>query len=861
MSEITRGMGHFSTLYLNMNDEAIHRHRLWDEFLQAWPRERLASMTLPDYIRCGSQESFTYWLEFKLADLGSIKGGTAIKFGIFERKDPAAPSERYEWKKDLGETPEEAYGRIHARILATVEAAERGDIDAVEAVELPSLVKWKVAFLYQDRENPVFPCIYGDNYLRGVTNLTRKATHAEAVKKLMAAYEGEEDIFDFCRCIWGDYDRWREYAPYGDFDPGLSERDWAELLADPKIATPKVRTLLVRLRAFGGTATCSQLAKAYGEETNFYNTAGQELGRHVREARRIPELSGADGPKYWAVPFLGRDVDPKTDGDVPGIFFWRLRPELAAALDVTDWVAEAGEPVRLDESSPAVSTIELPASIPAPRADGRYWWLNANPKEWRYTDVDLGVEFKYTVTSESGAKRRVAKYFTEARPGDVVICYQTTPYQEVVGLAVVTSAANEKDIGFTQFVRFSNPVTRDALQRTPTLVSMESLRNNQASLLKVTPDEYAAIVSLVEAEEDEAPADAPVLPASVHLPPSPCVPNAPYGEEDFLRDVWMSEGDLRKLKGLLLHKKNVILQGPPGVGKTYAAKCLAWALAGEKDDARIRSVQFHQSYSYEDFVWGFKPDADGFVGRDGVFAAFCRRAAADPEKSYFFLIDEINRGNLSKILGEALMLIEADHRGEALQLASGGEPFAVPENLYIIGMMNTADRSIALIDYALRRRFGFFTVRPAFESDGFRQYADRVKQAIALAEAAEAPEASQKAQAEESGLETSARSERCERFERLVGTIVSLNDEIRNDPTLGKGFEVGHSFLAGAPLKVSDSGAVKIDLEAFDTWFTNLIDYELLPLLEEYWYDDEAKLDHWTDRLTALVGSPWWQSR
>lgn len=286
----------------------------------------------------------------------------------------------------------------------------------------------------------------------------------------------------------------------------------------------------------------------------------------------------------------------------------------------------------------------------------------------------------------------------------------------------------------------------------------------------------------------------------------------------------MSEGDLRKLKGLLLHKKNVILQGPLGVGKTYAARRLAWALAGEKDDARIRSVQFHQSYSYEDFVWGFKPDADGFVGRDGVFAAFCRRAVAGPKKPHFFLIDEINRGNLSKILGEALMLIEADHRGEALQLASGGEPFAV---------------------------------RPAFDSDGFRQYADRVKQAIALAEAAEAPEASQKAQAEEGGLETSARSERCERFERLLGTIVSLNDEIRNDPTLGKGFEVGHSFLAGAPLKTSDSEYVAIDLEAFDTWFANLTDYELLPLLEEYWYDDEAKLAHWTDRLTALVGSPW----
>ncbi|BBF23310.1 hypothetical protein SUTMEG_12010 [Sutterella megalosphaeroides] len=603
----------------------------------------------------------------------------------------------------------------------------------------------------------------------------------------------------------------------------------------------------MRLRAFGGTATCTQLAKAYGEEPNFYNTAGQELGRHVREARRIPELSGVDGPKYWAVPFLGRDVDPKTDGNVPGGFFWRLRPELAAALDATDWAADAGDPVRLDEPSPENSNVELPAWLSAPRADGRYWLLSANTKEWNYEDYKIGEEFQLSLTKLNGDPRSGQKHYRSARPGDVVLCRKKRA-GGLTAVAVVSRAQDGKAIHFKLLKILECPIEHQKLKE----IAVKSLKGMEAqgTFLPITPDEYAAIVRLIAPNE----ANDPVLPAPATAPCAPCIP---YGEADFLHEVWMSEDDLRKLKGLLLHKKNVILQGPPGVGKTYAAKRLAWALAGEKDDTRIRCVQFHQSYSYEDFVWGFKPDGEGFVGRDGVFAEFCRRAAADPGKPYFFIIDEINRGNLSKILGEALMLIEADHRGEALQLASGGEAFTVPENLYIIGMMNTADRSIAIIDYALRRRFGFFTVRPAFKSDGFRQYADRVKQAIALAEAAEAPEASQKAQAEEGGLETSARSERCERFKRLVGAIVSLNDEIRNDPTLGKGFEVGHSFLAGAPLKTSDSEYVAIDLEAFDTWFANLIDYELLPLLEEYWYDDEAKLAHWTDRLTALVGSPW----
>ncbi len=203
--------------------------------------------------------------------------------------------------------------------------------------------------------------------------------------------------------------------------------------------------------------------------------------------------------------------------------------------------------------------------------------------------------------------------------------------------------------------------------------------------------------------------------------PMPSQPES-YTKSDFLNDVYMSEVKYDKLVTLLKRKKNIILQGAPGVGKTFAVRRLAYTIMGEKDDSRIKLVQFHQNYSYEDFVMGYKPDGDGFRLQEGVFYRFCEKARRNTDREYFFIVDEINRGNLSKIFGELLMLIENDYRGTAAVLSANGQAFSVPKNLYIIGMMNTAERSLAMIDYALRRRFSFFEMEPAFESEGFRSY-------------------------------------------------------------------------------------------------------------------------------------------
>ena len=282
-----------------------------------------------------------------------------------------------------------------------------------------------------------------------------------------------------------------------------------------------------------------------------------------------------------------------------------------------------------------------------------------------------------------------------------------------------------------------------------------------------------------------------------------------YSSADFLSDVYMSEQDYETLVNVLKMKKNIILQGAPGVGKTFTAKRLAYSIIGAKNPDRVQMIQFHQSYSYEDFIEGYRPTENGFTIKKGSFYKFCKLAEDDDENDYFFIIDEINRGNLSKIFGELFMLIEKDKRGIELQLLYSDENFSVPPNVYIIGMMNTADRGLAMLDYALRRRFSFFTMKPGFNTIGFQTYQDSLKS---------------------------------DAFKKLISCIKQLNSKIAADISLGEGFCIGHSYFCGLTAKTATVQTL-----------TSIIEYELIPLLKEYWFDEPEKIIDWSDRLRSTV--------
>lgn len=440
-------------------------------------------------------------------------------------------------------------------------------------------------------------------------------------------------------------------------------------------------------------------------------------------------------------------------------------------------------PQQKQKSDSVTEIINTPSEVNHDSSNINYWWLVASPKYWTFSDIKVGEQVVYTVKNDKGNKRRIPANFEQAKTGDIVIGYEANPVKCIVALAKVSKASDGETISFVKTETLTTPVSWFDFKNSPEIADMEFIRNPNGSFFRLTEDEYNFLVDLIRQENPED--DNPLLPV-----------DAPelYDDKKFLSEVFMSESDLSSLKKLLRHKKNIILQGAPGVGKTFSAKRLAYAMMGMTDDSRVKMIQFHQNYSYEDFIMGYKPTASGFELREGVFYEFCRKAANDPDRDYYFIIDEINRGNLSKIFGELLMLIENGYRGTTVQLAYRKEEFAVPDNLYLIGMMNTADRSLAMIDYALRRRFSFFTMHPGLDSAGFKAEISRHDDT---------------------------------RVEKVVEVIRQLNSAIANDDSLGEGFRIGHSYFCNHDTSTD--------------WIENVVRYDICPMLEEYWFDNNDK--------------------
>ena len=414
---------------------------------------------------------------------------------------------------------------------------------------------------------------------------------------------------------------------------------------------------------------------------------------------------------------------------------------------------------------------------------------------------------------------------TKTKPGDVV--FHLIDRNEISGVSIVNDFADETFtclpdtkwagqagyvIPLQGYIPLDSPINRNEifsyknellkiLDDNKGLFYNKKLELNQGKYLTEVPTELVHVFSKIYDQKVGKKLPHVYLAVSKTLSREG-VSDMVYEMNDFMKGLFLTPNEFSEILHSFKNKKNIILQGPPGTGKSFVAKRLAYALLASRDDSRIESIQFHQSYSYEDFMQGYRPkeDGDGFNLKDGVFYRFCKKASQDLSRNYVFIIDEINRGNLSKIFGEVMLLIENDKRGPewgvSLTYSNEQSPkFHIPPNLYILGMMNTADRSLAMVDYALRRRFAFKDIEPGIFSTQFSEYLQ--------------------------GMDVEASV-----VSKIQSKIGELNKKIETSNDLGAGFRIGHSFFVPNG-KILDSKA----------WYRSVIENEIAPLLREYWFD------------------------
>ena len=541
-----------------------------------------------------------------------------------------------------------------------------------------------------------------------------------------------------------------------NYSPNINIDKWEKLLKNTEVFNEQSLEIMKRIKDFGGQATCSQLSQKYGNTVEYYKNNSISLAKRISEATKCNVYEDEDGnKKWWPILYTGTDAT----NDDSGSYVWKLREELLRALDRVDL-----SNIRLYEE----------------KQEKGYWWVNAKPAIWQFSNLPVGKEEYYTLLNENQKPRRIPRNFKSAKVGDLIVGYDATPTKQVVALGEVSAKEQDK-IYFKKTEELKFPISYNTLRDYPELSNMEFFKNPNGSLFKLTKDEYYFILRLINNEI-----------------------------------ITSYDGQTKSL--------NVILYGPPGTGKTYESIKMAVKICNpsfddldEKtyeeyveeynkllyknkndNDYQIIFTTFHQSYSYEDFIEGIRPvlnhDSRGvdYEEHTGVFKQICNTAKENSNKNYVIIIDEINRGNISKIFGELITLIEKSKRdgkeGAKVILPYSNDAFIVPSNVFIIGTMNTADRSIALLDTALRRRFDFVEKMPNIDLlDGKIIKGVNIKKLL----------------------------------EKINTRIEYLLD---------KNHTIGHSFF----IKLNSSSTIE-DLD-------NIFKQNIIPLLEEYFYDDYSKI-------------------
>ena len=672
-------------------------YELWDEFLNVWPLSRLATMTLDEYSQAGSKDSFTYWIESRLDKLGSIWGGSSFKFGVFSRnatddkKSDAklSYSDTHGWYSPLGTSAVDAFQQVRNHVTQVATLAAQGDLDGIEKFEhLGEAYKWKIAFHYQNRQSPVIVDIFKKAPLAIFVGETAASSMAVLQTAAVAKRPAELRILEYGRQIWEAWSQknlaiWK--LSHGDQPFTSAER---QQLLDGQLVAVHRDTGKEQGKKFAETPVGTLFFLCHGNSP-------QRIGQFTSEAlpcdkgegwlqrsyRVLKPAQRTDrytvNSKYWS-PQGNSTFSLVGAHDLPEFESTLLKPFFGTEL--AELAGLAGEPIEAASltiaTSPSSSTsLPVTATKPIGTAMNRiYYGPPGTGKTYTLMRL-LKQNYEQAIQSVS-----TEEWYNEVIAEKIAVLKwwecAAAALHDLGGKAKVAEIAKHR---FIQAIVTAKNRTQGVKQ-----TLWGTLQHHTIESSKTVNTKLRMAPAIFDKTEDSE---------------------------------WLFAGDWQEVCEDLIALVDQLKTGPKDAGVMQ----------------RYSFVTFHQSYGYEEFVEGLRPvlsdNAESgeiqYEIRPGVFKELCRKARLAPDQPFAMVIDEINRGNISKILGELITLIEVDKRDPLdgsrppaeVTLAYSGEKFSVPANVNIIGTMNTADRSLALLDTALRRRFDFVALMPDTRSE------------------------------------------------------------------------------------------------------------------------------------------------